>query len=237
MHAELPHGRNQHQRLVLWISPFDEHQAPIDPVFLEAAADIGTDFFLYRAAALQDDSRALELAERAVHCASRARKLRPIEDPVAYLFRIFTRLVDQELARSRRFVPLPEELLGAIDFNKSGNRPPDLDRLILWREVLESLDDTMQWVLRRLRSGFSIHEIADDLGVSPNTLSKRLSRVRRELRERLDRKIPPGPRSEIDGSRIRRRPPARGNLPDDGRGNAKQFSERGSRGLPERGNA
>ena len=94
MHAELPHEDPAHPREILWISPVDEHDVPVDPVFLQAAGQIGLDFLLYRAAELNDESRAMELAEKAVHQASRARKARPVEDPVAYLFRAFRRLVD-----------------------------------------------------------------------------------------------------------------------------------------------
>jgi hypothetical protein len=55
-----------------------------------------------------------------------------------------------------------------------------LDRLILWREVLESVDETLRWVLWRIWQGCRVGDIAADLGVAPNTLSKRLSRLRRD---------------------------------------------------------
>ena len=73
MHADLPQEDPAHPREILWISPVDEHNAPVDPVFLQAAGQIGLDFLLYRAAELNDEPRALELAEKAVHQTSRAR--------------------------------------------------------------------------------------------------------------------------------------------------------------------
>jgi hypothetical protein len=84
MPVELPQEDPAHACPILWISPVDEYNAPVDPRFLEAANLIGLGFLLYRAAELNDESRARELAEKAVHQASRARTSRPIEDPVAY---------------------------------------------------------------------------------------------------------------------------------------------------------
>jgi DNA-directed RNA polymerase specialized sigma24 family protein len=233
MHAELPREGKADRRLVLWVSPIDEHHTPVHPDFLKAAGDIGLDFFLYRAAELNDDSRAMELAEKAVHRASRARKSRPVEDPVAYLFRTFSHLVDAELERSRRLQPLSDEMLNAVGRRESGKPAAELDRLILWREVLESVDETTRWVLWRLRNGFSVNEIANDLGIPPNTLSKRLSRVRQDLKKKLDRRVPPGPTSKIDGTRTKPGPDPRRNLPDDGRGDPKQLPESKPRRLPE----
>jgi len=229
MHAELPQEDPAHPGEILWISPVDEHDVPVDPVFLQAAGQIGLDFLLYRAAELNDESRALELAEKAVHQASRARKPRPVEDPVAYLFRAFRRLVDRELERARRFQPFSEEV--SQGWRECG-ACEELDRLILWREVLESVDEAMRWVLWRLRHGFSVGEIAEDLGVAPNTLSQRLSRVRRELKRKLDGKVPSGPGSEMDGTRNKSRTNLPRDLPDDGRGDARQLPESSPRRLP-----
>jgi RNA polymerase sigma factor (sigma-70 family) len=232
MHAELPREGNADPKLVLWVSPIDDHHTPVDPDFLQAAGHIGLDFFLYRARELNDDSRAMELVESAVHRASRARKSRPVENPVAYLFRTFTHLVDKELERARRFQSLTDGLLNTVGERESEKPEIDLDRLILWREVLESVDETTRWVLWRLRNGFSINEIADALGIPPNTLSKRLSRVRRDLKKKLDRKVPPGPTSEIDGTRTKPGPNSPRNLPDAGRGDPTQLPKPRSRRLP-----
>jgi len=192
----LPHASSPASNL--WISPVDERGGAVDPVFLEAAERIGGDFFLYRAREMNDPSRALELAERAVHCASRAKKKRPVEDVVAYLFRTFTNLVDQELERARRFLSLSDELLHAIGRRRPQDAQAQLDRNIAWHEVLDSVDEELRWVLWRLYWGFSIDEIAAELDVAPNTLSQRLSRLRRRLKQALDQKDPRGPRSMVD---------------------------------------
>jgi len=188
MDADLPEANHSVPKVILWISPIDDRNAPVDPVFLDAAQRIGSGFFRYRAGELDDNSRLLELIEKAVHRSSRARSSRPVDNPVAYLFRTFTRLMDHELEHSRRFVSLSGEMFDRVGRPAAGEPSRELDREILWREVLDSVDDTTRSVLNWLRWGRSVEEIARELGITPNTLSKRLSRLRRQLKRRLDLK-------------------------------------------------
>ena len=174
-------------RFLLWVSPIDAQGVPADPMFLEAAEHIGSDFVNYRSRDINDPSRALELAERAVYLASRAKKKRPVEDAVAYLFRTFTNLVDREIERTRRFVALDDDLLRFIGRRHVGEPEAEIENSIAWREALDTLEPTMRWVLWRLYWGFSVNEIAAHLGISPNTLSQRISRARKHLKKILDR--------------------------------------------------
>ncbi|MCE5306098.1 MAG: hypothetical protein LLG20_00495 [Acidobacteriales bacterium] len=216
MQANLPHANGFDPRLVLWVSPVDDQATPVDPAFLQAAERIGGDFFLYRARELNDGSRALELAEKAVHKASRARKSRPVEDPVAYLFRTFTNMVDAELERSRRFRSLSDDVMRAVGRRDRTGSQREVDRSLEWQEVLDSVDETMQFVLWQLYWGFSIKEIADEIGVTPNTLSQRLSRMRKQLKKTLDPTAIPDRLSKVNGTRkVPRTHPGR-DLPADG---------------------
>jgi RNA polymerase sigma factor (sigma-70 family) len=185
MPSELPR-RCSDPRFVLWVSPVDAQGIPADPMFLTAAERIGSDFLSYRPRDFNDPSRALEFAERAVYLASRAKKKRPVEDAVAYLFRTFTNLVDREIERTRRFVALDDDLLRAIGRRSVAEPEAEMENAISWREALETLDPTMQWVLWRLYWGFSVNEIAAQLGISPNTLSQRIRRARKHLKKVLD---------------------------------------------------
>ena len=194
MPSELPR-RCSDPRFVLWVSPVNAQGIPADPMFLLAAECIGGDFVNYRARDINDPSRALEFAERAVYLASRAKKKRPVEDAVAYLFRTFTNLVDREIERTRRFVVLDDDLLRAIGRRNAAEPEAEMENAISWREALETLDPTMQWVLWRLYWGFSVNEIAAQLGISPNTLSQRIRRARKHLKKVLDRNPPLGARS------------------------------------------
>jgi RNA polymerase sigma factor (sigma-70 family) len=216
MQANLPHSNGSYPRLVLGVNPVDDQAIPVDPVFLAAAERIGADFFCYRARELNDGSRALELAERAVHKASRARKSRPVEDPVAYLFRTFTNPVDAELERSRRFLSLSDDVMRAVGRRELTEAQQEMDRSVEWREVLDSVDETMQFVLWRLYWGFSVREIADEIGITPNTLSQRLSRTRKQLKKALDPKVISDPLSRGNGKRRVPRTHAGRDLPANG---------------------
>jgi len=196
MLSELPRVFSSDPRFLLWVSPVDSQGLAADPIFLQAAERIGSDFVSYRSRDVNDPSRSLEFAERAVYLASRAKKKRPVVDAVAYLFRTFTNLVDQEIERNRRFVSLDDDLLHAIGRRRAGEPEAEMEKAITWREALDTLDPTMRWVLWRLYWGFSVNEIADQLGISPNTLSQRLRRTRKHLRKHLKKVLDQNPSVE-----------------------------------------
>jgi RNA polymerase sigma factor (sigma-70 family) len=197
MQTYLPPGSAHDPQFVLWVSPLDDRKVPVDPVFIDAAACIGRGFLRYRARELNDESRALELAERAVHLCSRANKRKPVDDPVAYLFRTFSNLIDRELDRLGRFLPWLDDFL----YVAGKGQQEELEREIEWREILESLDEPIRSVFHRLRSGFTVNEIANQLGISPEALSQRLSRARKKLKETLDPGRPSKGRSSVDDAR------------------------------------
>ena len=216
MYPHHPQPNHRHSGLFLWVSPIDDDNTPVDPVFLDAAYHIGGDFLFYRARELNDDGLAMELAEKAVHRASRARKTQPVREPRAYLFRTFTNLVDEQIRRSRRFQPLTEEIIHHVA-ERGGARPEqDFEREVDWKEILESLDETIRSVLERLRRGYTIQEIARDMGIRPNTLSQRVHRARKELRNTLDRERGKARTSKDDAAREPGRPPSRRDLPSHG---------------------
>lgn len=216
MRPHLPQPNRAHSRLSLWVSPVDEDQIPVDPVFLEAAYRIGGDFLVYRSRELNDDGLALELAEKAVHRASRALKTQPVREPRAYLFRTFTNLVDEQIRRCRRFLPLTEQVIQHIAERTGPSAEQEFEHEVDWKRILESLDETTRWVLERLRRGYTIQEIARAMGIRPNTLSQRIHRARKELRKTLDHARGKARTSKGEVERKAGRTPPRRNLPPDG---------------------
>jgi DNA-directed RNA polymerase specialized sigma24 family protein len=154
---------------------------------------------------LNDDGRAIELVERAVHLASRARKSRPVVEPQAYLFRTFTNLVDAEIARYRRIVPLTDELLHEVASRAAPCMEQEIDRETDWKHILESLDQTVRMVYERLRQGLTVREIALEMGVKPNTLVQRIHRARKQMKSTLDQERARGRTSNSDGNGRTRR--------------------------------
>lgn len=205
MRYYLPHQNQSASRMFLWVSPVDEKNQPADPVFIEAAYQIGGGFFFYRARELNDDGRAIELVERAVHLASRARKSRPVAEPQAYLFRTYTNLVDAEIARYRRIVPLTDKLLWELAGRAAPSIEQDIDRETDWKRVLESLDPTVRMVYERLRQGRTVREIALEMGIKPNTLVQRIHRARKQIKDALDQERVKRRTSKGDGDERTRR--------------------------------
>lgn len=188
-----------------WIPPVDDRGNPVDPVFVQAAHALGDLFFRYRKFDLEDDSRRAELIEQAVFRASRAERSGPVVDPKAYVFKIYARLLDKQIVRERSLdgpaVEEVEELLGGDESEFAFS----LDDYI-WRQQLWSrLSPEMRSVLRRRAMGYRVDEIARSLGVTANTLSRRIGREA----ERLARSLK-------DGKPSRRRKPSGGSTPPKG---------------------
>lgn len=186
MQACLLHVLNFNSRLALWVSPVGRDGEPVDPVFLDAAHRVGVHYFLHRARRLNDPSRTIELVERAVHTASRACRTHSVSNPTAYLLRTFASILKAELEIASRFSAISDGGEPRPVRKLTSEAEESICRLIQRREILDLMDPAMQDVFWRLFWGFTITEIADRLGISPNTLSKRIGRTRARLKKALD---------------------------------------------------
>jgi len=199
--------QKSHSPLVLWFSPVDEYGERVDPIYLEAGYQIGDLFFYYRQHALGDESLAMQLAEQAVHRASRAKKGKPVENPVAYVYETFKHLVDHEIKRARKLLPLTERRM------QEGRREPPADwmeRGLACEELYRGLSEENQALLWDMNFGTSLPDLANTLGIRPNTLSQRMSRLRKEIQNTLDWNRTKAPISGPDGKpNARRRGPGR----------------------------
>jgi DNA-directed RNA polymerase specialized sigma24 family protein len=200
--------------LALWVSPVDDDHVLVNPVLIEAAHRHRAKFMAYRAREFPDESLRMQLLEKAVHKVSRAQEGKPIQDAAAILFKSFMRLVNRAIRRSKKLQPLLEYAL----YGRSDTLDPEeLDRLLAWKDACESLNDEDRRLLRNISLGYTNYEIAERMGLKPNTVTKRISRLKKELKNRLDGIPVEGSLSEADGkSRIAQTLAGRHPLPEGG---------------------
>jgi DNA-directed RNA polymerase specialized sigma24 family protein len=167
-------GRGSH-RFPIWINPTDSEGNAVDARFINAAYEKADTLMRYRANELRDDAVRLDLIESAVHRASRAKKREPVRDFAAYVFSVFTRLVDIEVDRERRFVSVDADCLEDLAA-RNGGTSDDTDDKLQRDQVLGAMEESMRLAWSRRLSGYEVQEIAAEFNVSPDCLSTRMRR-------------------------------------------------------------
>jgi RNA polymerase sigma factor (sigma-70 family) len=171
----------------IWIRPSDDLGNPVDLRLEEAAYAMEQAALAYRRDELGDETCAVTLLEAAVDMGSRARPRERLRSPVAYLRRIFVRLVDAEIENRRRLVSI-EALAIDQQFFAKHDRAEDIERSLLVEALLERMDPETRDIVEARSLGKSVSEIALGLGVTPNCVSQRLKNGLERLRKTLHRK-------------------------------------------------
>ena len=167
------------------LSPVDRFGRAIDPVVLDAAAQIGPRAIAHAERLLTDPAIAANLLEECAAAVSRAlQKPRPetdhpIRDLQAYLFRAFLRRVNKA---KRRMPALTNPANNSdADFRATQN----FEEKILIDELLTRCDPVTRDMFIRRNQGFSWKEIGEIYSVSAHAAESRfgqaLQRVRRKL--------------------------------------------------------
>jgi DNA-directed RNA polymerase specialized sigma24 family protein len=178
-------GRHRH-RSSIWVNPVDAKGTSVDERFIDAAYDKADDLMRYRANELRDEALRLNLIERAVHRASRAKKREPVRDFAGYVYSVFTRLVDVEVSRERRLVLVDADCLE--DFAaRNGENSDDIDDDIQQDQILGAMDESTRLAWSRRLSGYEVQEIAAELNITPDCLSTRMRRGLRAATAKLFR--------------------------------------------------
>ena len=176
----------------LWLNETDEHGNPFDPKILKAARELEPTFFGYRQKEIGCQSLANTIAQAAVEAASKAIHGRPVENPRAYLFSVFTRKMNRFLDRQARHIALDD--LSNDNLNKTMKRPDDqrVERQLSLLELLDCMDEETRHTANLRFQGYSMAEIAQQLSVSSNTLSARyrrgIARATANLRKRFPKR-------------------------------------------------
>lgn len=171
-------------RFPIWVNPVDVQGNPVDERFIDAAYGKAEDLMRYRASDLRDEAVRLDLIERAVHRASRAKKREPVRDFAGYLFSVFTRLVDDQVIRESKVVAVDSDCLE--DFAaRTATRGADIEDTIQQQQILDAMEEPARWAWSRRLSGYEVQEIAAELDISADCLSTRMRRGLKAATARL----------------------------------------------------
>ena len=167
----------------IWLHEIDPDGRRVDPRFIEAGYGKEQEFFRYRADKLRDEAVIANLVEEAVYRASRAKKTEPVSDIGGYLFRVFANLADREISRNPRIVSCEPVLADDLRRSWCHAGKQIVDRVQV-REIFEAMEPALRWAVERYTLGYGLEEIANEMDVSADCLSKR---IRRGLKYTLKR--------------------------------------------------
>src|SRR5437588_7300953 len=167
------------------LSPVDRLGRAIDPVVLDAAAQIGPRAMSYAEKLLIDPALAADLLEECAAAVSRVlQKPRPLTDhPIrdlqAYLFRAFIRRVN----KNKRRMPVPGN--PGNPFDAEFQAAQHFEAKILIDELLTRCDPITRDMFYRRIQGFSWKEVAKVYSISAHAAESRFSQSLRRVRKRL----------------------------------------------------
>ena len=168
-----------------WFYGKDDKGRPLDANILRAAEEIAPTLARYREHEIGCDSTINTLLQSAIEAASRAKRMKPIGNPIGYLTFAYKRIVDRFLHRGQKIVSVDDKRLGELSDAQGNTSFENQIHLRLFLEkVIDSMDsDTRQIFDWRLR-GYSMKKIAKELRITPNTLSARYMRgVKRAMKQ------------------------------------------------------
>ena len=172
-----------------WFHDRDKRGQPLNESILKTAEKIAPVLTRYRMNEVDCVSTCNEKLQEAVEAASHASQRNPIANPAKYLRSTYKRLVDKHIERKRKLIPSEDLLLE--DFANSGSvfsYAEQIHNRLILEKLLQLMDaDTRQICCWRLE-GYSESEIAERLGISPNTVCVRFTRGFNDAAERLQRK-------------------------------------------------
>lgn len=168
----------------LHVAEFDHKRGvPVDPRFRDAAARVEQAVFRYRSDELTDSAERANIAEQAIYKANWALYGLPCGNPAAYVLTIFRRDADEFLKRQSRLVSVDERPY--FDATVGNRSHTEVERKVLVRELLDSMDSVTRAILLRRVAGERPAEIGRAFGMSANAISIKLSRALAQLRKRF----------------------------------------------------
>jgi DNA-directed RNA polymerase specialized sigma24 family protein len=149
-------------------------------------------FASYRREQLSDEAEMASLIEEAVYRTSKALSERTIDDPNAYLFRIYTRFVDKAVQNTVKAYGMEPQILADIARANVQTEEQILESLTC-EKVVNAMDARGRVLWQKHLLGYSLQEIAADEGHTADYVGQRLRRAMERALRRL--KITPPSRS------------------------------------------
>jgi RNA polymerase sigma factor (sigma-70 family) len=177
-------GRDRFYRF--WFHNKDDQGRPLDESILKAAEEMAPILSHYREQELDCESHANEIMQSAIEAASKATRTTPIKNPIAYITSAYRRLVDKNLDRRSRVIPVDDEFLeelsdsGRVESFEQGVH----DRLVI-EKLMNLMDPRTREICDLIIQGYTQKEIAEDLGMTPNTLSVEFNRELKKTARRM----------------------------------------------------
>jgi RNA polymerase sigma factor (sigma-70 family) len=179
-------------RYRFWFYDKDRDGQPLDENVLKTAEKIAPILSRYRYQEIDSESKCNDLLQQAVEAASHASRKNPIKNLAGYIARIYKHIVDYNLERENKVVPVSDDLLESLvnaqhfkSFEEWVNGRLDLQKL------MDSLEEEAEQIWKWRIEGYSHREIAKQLGMSANTVSMKATRAFNEAADLLGWKRKP----------------------------------------------
>lgn len=164
-------------RYRFWFHRKDGNGRPLDEKIVKAAEEIAPTLARYREHEIRCESTINEMMQSAVEAASKAKRSRPLENPIGYLTFIYKRIVDRSLNRTKRLVTVDDTFLeDLINVRSAGSLEEQIHNRLVMEKLISCMDTETRHICSLLSQGYSMNEIAKQLGISSNSLSKRYGR-------------------------------------------------------------
>jgi hypothetical protein len=137
----------------------------------------------YRYNEISDEAQIATLIEEAAYRTSEAAFGKKLDDPVGYLFRTYTNLVDTTIRKTVKSFGLEQELLSHLA--RCENPEDEILTEITRRQLLDSMDEKGRGLWERNLLGYTVGELGVQEGQSGDYVGKRLRRAMQGAVRRL----------------------------------------------------
>ncbi|MFL6449083.1 MAG: hypothetical protein ACJ746_15565 [Bryobacteraceae bacterium] len=168
---------------LIWLPEVDSDGRRLHPQIEEVVYSRQSDLARYRANELGDEAQIATLIEEAAYRASEVAFERTLQDPVSYLFRTYSNLVDITLRKTIRSFGLEEQVLSYLA--RTGDSENEILTKLTRRQILECMDEKGRELWERNLLGYTVGELAAQEGQSGDYVGKRLRRAMQGALRRL----------------------------------------------------